>query len=284
MKRRSLVFGASGLVVATAAGSLAEVKPAVKVPGLPKKVTEVEPQAMMAGKMVALGKDLMGYLSLPVGKTTAPAVVVCMEAFGLNANIKGVCDRLAKAGYAALAPDFYHGETFAYSDAPKAIEKLKTIKDEQVVKELELGLKFLAGQKDVDQGKKVGGTGFCMGGRLVFLAAAAFPKQVGAGVAFYGGGIAADPDPFGRRNLLDRTAEIAAPLMFMYGSEDSYTLAEEHGRVGVAMSKAKKAYSLNVFAGAGHGFMSDRRDSYNQAAADEAWGMTMAFFDRHLRG
>jgi carboxymethylenebutenolidase len=84
--------------------------------------------------------------------------------------------------------------------------------------------------------------------------------------------------------LLDRTNEITAPLMFMYGSEDSYILADEHGRVGLALSKAKKAYSLNVFAGAGHGFMSDRRDSYNQPAADEAWAMTTAFFDRHLTG
>ncbi|NJM45959.1 MAG: dienelactone hydrolase family protein [Alkalinema sp. RU_4_3] len=186
MKRRNLILGASGLVAATAAGSLAEVKVPV---GLPKKMPGV---LELPGKMVMLGKDLMGYLSLPMGKTSSPAVLVLMEAFGLNANIKGVCDRLAKAGYAALAPDLYHGETFAYSDAPKAIEKLKTIKDEQVVKELELGLKFLAGEKMVDQGKKVGVTGFCMGGRLVFLAAAAFPKQIGAGVAFYGGGIAAD--------------------------------------------------------------------------------------------
>jgi carboxymethylenebutenolidase len=278
MKRRNLILGASGLVAATAAGSLAEVKPGVKLPGLPKAIGVLE----SPGKIVTLGKDLMGYLSLPLGKTSAPAVLVLMEAFGLNANIKGVCDRLAKAGYVALAPDLYHGVVFDYSDAPKAIEKLKTIKDEQVVGDLELSLKFLAGQKDVDQKKLLGVTGFCMGGRLVFLAAAAFPKQVGAGVAFYGGGIAADPDPFGRKSLLDRTAEISAPLMFMYGSEDSYILAEEHGRVGLAMSKEKKAYSLNVFAGAGHGFMSDRRDSYNQPAADEAWAMTTAFFDRHL--
>jgi carboxymethylenebutenolidase len=75
-----------------------------------------------------------------------------------------------------------------------------------------------------------------------------------------------------------------APLMFMYGSEDSYIVAEEHQRIALAMSQAKKRYSINVFPGAGHGFMSDRRDSYNPAAAKEAWDMTLAFFDRHLAG
>ncbi len=294
MKRRHLILGASGLLGTAAVGRL-EAKPPAALITKPlikptiKPMDGAKPQEAnpigspeTLGKMVTLGRDVMGYFTAPVGVESAPAVLVLMEAFGLNANIKSVCDRLAKAGYAALAPDFYHGETFAYTDAPKAIEKLKTIKDEQVTEELALSLKFLAQQTTVDHKRLTGVTGFCMGGRLTFLAAAAFPKQIGAAVAFYGGGIAAMPDPFGRKDLLDRVPAISAPIMFMYGADDSYIMAEEHERIALAMSKAKKSYSMNVFSGAGHGFMSDRRDSYNQASADEAWAMTKAFFDRHL--
>jgi carboxymethylenebutenolidase len=143
------------------------------------------------------------------------------------------------------------------------------------------GLEFLNKQKMVSR-RGVGVTGFCMGGRLTFLANATYPQQVKAAVSFYGGGIAAKDDLAGRQNLLAQAKKMQSPLMLMYGSEDSYIMAEEHERIALALSQAKKRYAINVFPGAGHGFMSDRRDSYNAAAATEAWDMTMAFFDRHL--
>ena len=71
--------------------------------------------------------------------------------------------------------------------------------------------------------------------------------------------------------------------MFMYGSEDQLIAAEEHGRVAAALSKAKKRYILNVFPKAGHGFMSDRRESYSAEAAAEAWMMTTGFFSQNLK-
>jgi carboxymethylenebutenolidase len=261
MKRRDLLLSGAGLL-----GSLAIADGA---------------WAKSRGRIVKLGNDLQGYYVAPNRK--APAVMVLMEAFGLNDNIKGVCDRLARAGYAALAPDFYHGQVFPYTDLTRAIAKLKSLNDEVVMDEFGKGLDFLKTRPSVIQ-KGVGVTGFCMGGRYTFLANAVHAQQVKAAVSFYGGGIAAQADAVGRKSLLERIPTMEAPLMFMYGSEDSYIVAEEHQKIALAMSQAKKRYSINVFPGAGHGFMSDRRDSYNPAAAKEAWDMTLAFFDRHLAG
>jgi carboxymethylenebutenolidase len=262
MNRRDLLLASTVGILATA---------------LPQTV-----QAANKGKIVRLDKDLRGYFVSPVSSgTPAPAIIVLMEAFGLNDNIKGACDRLAASGYAALAPDFYGGQVFAYKDIQAAIAKLKTLDDGVVMAQFGKGLDFLRQQKNVVQ-KGVGVTGFCMGGRYTFLANSVHAQQIKAAVSFYGGGIAATDDVAGRQSLLDRVKAMQAPIMFMYGSEDSYIMAEEHARIASALSQAKKRYAVNVFPGAGHGFMSDRRDSYNPAAASEAWDMTMAFFDRHL--
>ncbi len=267
MKRRDLLLAASGLSTATV------------IAGLDSSLAKT--LAPRSGRLVKLGTDLAGYYAAPKTNKPAPAILVLMEAFGLNDNIKGVCDRLAQNGYAALAPDFYHGATFPYSDLKGAIAKLKSLKDDVVMAEFGQGLEFLNKQKMVSR-QGVGVTGFCMGGRLTFLANATYPQKIKAAVSFYGGGIAAKNDAAGRQNLLTQAKKMQAPLMLMYGSEDSYIMAEEHERIAMALSQAKKRYAINVFPGAGHGFMSDRRDSYNPAAATEAWDMTMAFFDRHL--
>jgi carboxymethylenebutenolidase len=262
MNRRDLLLTGAGFIATTAiVPSLAHAAP--------------------TGKIVALDKGLVGYYAVSNSRQPAPAIMVLMEAFGLNDNIKGVCDQLAQAGYAALAPDFYHGQVFAYKDIQLAIAKLKTLDDSVVMAEFGKGLDFLKTQKAVAR-QGVGVTGFCMGGRYTFLANSVHADRVQAAVSFYGGGIAAKADVAGRQMLLDKVTKMQAPIMFMYGSEDSYIMAEEHERITAAMSKAKKRYGVNVFPGAGHGFMSDRRDSYNQPAAVEAWAMTLAFFDRHL--
>ncbi len=262
MNRRDLLLTGAGFIATTAA-----------LPSLA--------QAAPTGKIVTLDQGLRGYYAAPKSRQPAPAIMVLMEAFGLNDNIKSVCDRLAQAGYAALAPDFYHGQVFAYQDIQLAIAKLKTLNDSVVMAEFGKGLDFLKSQKAVLQ-KGVGVTGFCMGGRYTFLANSVHADRVKAAVSFYGGGIAAQADVAGRQMLLDKVTKMQAPIMFMYGSEDSFIMAEEHERITAAMSKAKKRYAVNVFPGAGHGFMSDRRESYNQPAAEEAWAMTLAFFDRHL--
>ncbi len=272
MKRRDVLAASSGFS-ALALTALS---------GSASKTLAVSLQPLK-GQNVQLDKDLTGYYVTPSGKGRFPAVVVIMEAFGLNDYIKSICDRLAQAGYAALAPDFYHSAVYSYTDRDRAIAKLKTLKDDVVMAELGKGIEFLGKRSEVQSGG-VGVMGFCMGGRYTFLANAVQATQVKAAVSFYGGGIAANPDPLGRANLLSQVDKMSAPIMLMYGAEDKSISAEEHQQVAAALSKAKKRYALNVFPKAGHGFFSDRRDSYNPDASAEAWAMTLSFFDRHLKG
>jgi carboxymethylenebutenolidase len=274
MKRRNLLTAAGTLAIATIATRATAQ-------------TDKTKTNQSIGKLVTIGPKFGGYYVAPklaLGKT-APAVIVIMEAYGLNDYVKGVCDRLAKAGYAALAPDFYQGESFKYDNIAGAIAKLKTMQDDVVMTQFGDSIKFVEKQPNIQLGG-VGVMGFCMGGRFTFLAAAEHADQIKAGVAYYGGGIAntdGKPDGLGRPDLLNKIDKIKAPIMFMYGTEDQLIAAEEHQRIALAMSQAKKSYAMNVFARAGHGFDSDRRDSYDAPAAEEAWEMTLRFFDRHLK-
>jgi carboxymethylenebutenolidase len=274
MKRRHLFAAAASLSTGLSIGLIATNSKTTSA----KTITNTP-----TGKIVALTPDLPGYYVTPIGVGPFPAVVVLMEAFGLNDYVKGVCDRLAKAGYAALAPDFYQGAAFKYTDMKGAIAKLKSMKDDVVMKQFGAGLTWLDKQKEVVMGG-VGVVGFCMGGRYSFLANAVHAQKVKAAVAYYGGGIASSPegkpDGLGRPDLLDQVSAIQSPIMFMYGTEDALIASDEHQRVALAMSKAKKSYAINVFSNAGHGFDSDRRDSYNAPAA---WETTLRFFDRHLK-
>lgn len=233
------------------------------------------------GEIVTLGKDLQGYYVRPQGNGSFPGVMVFMEAFGLNSNIKNVCDRLAASGYAALAPDFYHGDVYAYTDLQNAIAKLKSLNDETVMAEVGQGLEFLAARKQV-AADKVGVMGFCMGGRYTFLANAVHANKFKAAAAFYGGGIAPQKDQLGRKPLLDRVGAMQAPIMLVYGADDQSIAPDEHARIAQALSSAKKRYILSVFPNAGHGFLNDRRDSYAPQPAQEAWEMTMNFFKHNL--
>jgi carboxymethylenebutenolidase len=280
MKRRNILLGASSIATAAIAAnaglSIAKQPDAKIAAPVAKPVTTL-------GKNIQITKDLPGYYVTPLGTGKFPAVIVLMEAFGLNQWCKSICDRLAQSGFAALAPDFYRGTTYAYTDTPGAIAKLKTLNDDAIMGDVGKSIEFLTGKPELNA-SGIGVIGFCMGGRYAFLANATYPTKLKAAISFYGGGIdAAAGNPLGQKSLLDRVSAIQSPIMLMYGSEDQLIAAEEHGRVATALSKAKKRYILNLFPNAGHGFMSDRRDSFSAEAAAEAWMMTTGFLSTNLK-
>jgi carboxymethylenebutenolidase len=271
MNRRDILLGVSSIATAAvvANSQVATAKP---------KTTSTT----RTGKTIQIAADLPGYYVTPAGAGKFPAVIVLMEAFGVNDWCKSICNRLAQAGFAAIAPDLYRGATYSYTDIQAAIAKLKTLKDDVVMSDVGKSIEFLAKRSEVNA-SGIGVIGFCMGGRYTFLSNAVYPSQIKAAVAFYGGGIDNPADPVGRKSLLNRVATMQAPIMFMYGAEDNSIPADEHSRVTAALSKAKKRYILNVFPKAGHGFMSsDRRDSYSPEAAAEAWLMTTGFLKQNL--
>jgi carboxymethylenebutenolidase len=203
---------------------------------------------------------------------------VIQEAFGVNAFVKATCDRFADRGWFAIAPDYYHGRTFDYADRENAIAAVNDVVDEVAMRETALALTAL-----VDQGARgLGVVGFCMGGRLAFLANATAGDRLGATVSFYGGGIA-PPEPKGKRKpLLDRVGELRAPALLLYGAKDASIGAEEHARLARALTDANKRYTMAVFPDAPHAFATFDRDSYREAAATSAWRLADEFLAAEL--
>ncbi len=231
-----------------------------------------------AGVTVRIGPELSGYLA--AGRRSAPGILVIQEAFGVNGFVKATCDRFAATGYHAIAPDYFHGRTFDYGDLENAIAAVNDIDDDRAMRETALALDALveAGARP----DRLAVIGFCMGGRLAFLANATLSSRLAATVSFYGGGIA-PPEPKGKRKpLLDRARDVTAPALLIYGAQDRSIGAEEHGRLARALTEANKRYTLTVFPDAPHAFATFDRESYREAAARAAWRTADDFLDSAL--
>jgi len=225
---------------------------------------------------------LDGYAAQPQSRGSLPGLVVLMEAYGVTGHIRGVCERLAEAGFVALAPDIFHGEVFGYTDTNKVMAKIPTLKDGVILNEIGQSLDWLAAQEHVNS-RRLGIIGFCMGGRLAFLANCRFSERLKAAVGFYSGGIAPEgPDRFGRTPPIGEADKMRAPILLGYGADDQGIPPAEHARIAQTLSAAKKRYSLSVYPGAGHGFLCEERASYAPLAAGLAWQEIIAFLHVNL--
>jgi carboxymethylenebutenolidase len=229
-----------------------------------------------------IGGGLEAYVVRPAGEGPFPAMLVLMEAYGITGHIKHVCTRFAEAGYLAVAPDIFHGEVIAYSDLPAVMAKIPTVKDDLVMQEIGASLDWLDAQADAKK-DAVGIIGFCMGGRLAFLAACRHAERLKAAVCFYGGGIAPDgADRFGRAPPLGEAEKLQSAVFLGYGADDGGITAAEHARIATALSTAKKRYTLAVYPSAGHAFLCEERANYAPEAAELAWRESMGFLTVQL--
>ncbi len=233
------------------------------------------------GQWVDIAGSLRSYYAWPESAGAHPAVLVFIDAFGVNGHFQELAGRLAREGFCALVPDIYHGRTYSYDDMQNAIGHLRTLRDETVMTEAGQALGWLDRRAEVGKGR-VAALGFCMGGRLAFLANAAHANHLKATVAFYGGGIAPEKDAAGRPPLLDKIPAMQAPLLLLYGAKDGSILPAEHGRIAQALSAANKTYTLAVFPDAGHGFFCDQRKSYHAEAAARGWAMALNHLHTYL--
>ena len=221
------------------------------------------------------------YVAQPKNGGNFPGVVVIQEAFGVNDHIKKITDRIAAEGYVAVAPDIYHRESeriIPYSEMPKAIAALQRVVDGKAVEDVGAAIAHLKSQNNVKAGS-VGVIGFCMGGRLTYLAAAHHANDVKCAVPFYGGGI-----PMGNPSPLSRTKEIKCPMYLFFGAKDQLIPKEHVDQIKAELTANKVPFQLEVYPDAGHGFFcDDRAMSYNEGAAKDAWDKTKAFFAQHLK-
>jgi carboxymethylenebutenolidase len=229
------------------------------------------------GKMISFkrpdGQDVDGYLAEPSDGKPAPGVVVIQEWWGLNDQIKGVADKMAAAGYRALVPDLYRGKVaLAANEAEHLMNGLNF--GDAAGQDVRGAVQHLKATGS----NKVGVSGYCMGGALTLLASV-FVPEVDAAVPYYG---------YPPLDYID-ASKITAPLLGHWAIEDVPFPIAGVADLEKKLADAKVDFEFHRYQ-AKHAFANETADSkglamlkYDPAAAELAWGRTMAFFARHLK-
>ena len=232
------------------------------------------------------GQDMPCYVShpLPSAGNSFPAIIVVQEAFGVTRHIEKVCDRFAQEGFVAAAPALYHREDFnpklGYDEMPRVQRFMGALDDGEIVEDINATIKFLQQEYQRTKGQKIGIVGYCVGGRITYLAAASCDGLAAASV-YYGGRILV---PFGDGPApIDITGNIGIPVMGNFGAEDANPTPEDVATIQAALQAAGVTHDFKVYDGAGHGFNCDERDSYNEAAANDALERTLSWFNQYLK-
>jgi carboxymethylenebutenolidase len=236
------------------------------------------------------GFQLPAYVARPAGDGPYPVVIVVSEIFGVHEYIRDVCRRLAKAGYAAIAPAFFVRveDPAPLSDMTRIQQIVAAAGYEQVMGDLSATLEWASLQAwaNVD---KVGITGFCWGGKVVWQATARF-AAIDAGVAWYGRLAPAEtatPEQIasGQPWPVDLAADLKAPVLGLYGGQDRGIPLTSVEAMRAALQSAGRTESrIDVYDDAPHGFHADYRDSYRAADAADGWGKLLALFAARLKG
>lgn len=215
---------------------------------------------------------LPAYVARPTAKGRHPVVIVVSEIFGIHDYIKDVCRRLAKAGYVAVAPDFFYrsgANLPALTDMAAIRKVVGEASDAQVDGDVRATTDWIARQPFA-RAAAIGITGFCWGGSVVWRSAMVNPA-VKAGVAWYGR-LAA---------LVPRAAELRAPVLGLYGGQDKGIPPADVDAMRAALRAAGRPGEIVVYPDAPHGFHADYRAGYDAAAAADGWRRMLDHFRRH---
>lgn len=221
--------------------------------------------------VVADGTRMAAYVARPQKVGPHPGLLLFQEAFGVNHHIRSVSDRFAAEGYVAIAPELYHrtappGFEGSYSDFPAVMPHARAVTTETAEADIQSAYDWLRSNDKV-KASEISSVGFCMGGRVSFIANSSV--RLRAAVSFYGGGIAP--------GLLDRAARLRAPSLLIWGGLDKHITPEHRRSVAEALSAEKKIYVNAEFSRADHGFFCDERSAYELHSARQAWALTLEF-------
>jgi carboxymethylenebutenolidase len=220
------------------------------------------------------------YYARPKGDGPFPVVLVVQEIFDLHEHIMDVCRRLAKKGYLAVAPKLYvrQGDTSKLKDFKDIFKVVATVPDEQVMGDLDAAAAWAKKDGKGDT-SKLAVTGFCWGGRIVWLYAA-HNKDLKAGVAWYGR-LVGDVDKLHPKHPVDIAADLKAPVLGLYGAADTGIPVKTVDQMREALKKAKKEAEIVVYPDTPHAFYADYRPSYRKDKAEDAWKKMLAWFEKH---
>ena len=219
------------------------------------------------------GSSASGYLALPPGGR-GPGVVVVQEWWGLDPSIKKTTEQIAAAGFVALAPDLYHGEVAGHTEMDKAGQLMQSLPPDRAARDMGGAVDFLSGH-DAVTGSGIGVVGFCMGGMLSFLLAAARPDRITAAVPFYGlpqGDSEPDWDAMG------------ASIRGHFAEKDDFFPPDAVRKLDQKLKGLGKDVELTVHPGTGHAFMNPENALGNTdtALAARLWPEVFAFLHEKL--
>lgn len=239
-----------------------------------------DPQTANLKLKVTDGTAMGAFLVRPQPRDQRPGILVFQEAFGVNGHIRSVALRLAREGFVALAPDLFHrtapGFEGGYGDFQSVLPHIRALTEAGIEADVSAAHEALCAESDVDRGR-IACIGFCMGGRVSFLADLVLPLR--AAISYYGGGIA--PSHMGP-GLLGRAGELRAPILFYWGGLDKHIGPEQHRAIVDALHAANRTFVNVEFSDADHGFNCDERPCYNPAASKQAWALSLSFLRTQL--
>jgi carboxymethylenebutenolidase len=264
------------LVTTLAAGFALAVRPAWSA------TIVTDSSGVTAGEISIPTKDgdIPAYRAMPSEGRAFPAVLVVQEIFGVHEHIKDVCRRFAKLGYLAVAPELYarQGDVSTLGEIDEIRKIVARVPDAQVMEDLDAAVAWIKASEsgNVD---RLGITGFCWGGRIVWLYAA-HSRQLKAGVAWYGrlAGKASELQPV---HPLDVATVLKAPVLGLYGGSDQGIPLETVDEMKRALKAADSPSAMVVYPDTPHAFFADYRASYRQAAAEDGWNRLLAWFRRY---
>ena len=215
-------------------------------------------------------EQVVAYLARPEGPGPFPALMVIHEWWGLNGQVRGMADQLAREGYLSLAVDLYRGKET--SDPDQAHELMRGLPEDRALRDLAAAYAYLKASPDVNP-DRIGSIGWCMGGSYSLKLAMAEPTL--AACAVYYGAIPTESESL---------SAIQAPVIGFFGEKDEGIPEASVLDFETAMNGLGKSVSVHVYRNAGHAFANSEGRSFHREAAQDAWKKLTAFLAQHLKG
>jgi carboxymethylenebutenolidase len=265
------------VVTTLAAGYALAVQP------ISAETITTDTKGLEAGEVKIPVKDgaIPGYRAMPAGGGPFPVVLVVQEIFGVHEHIKDICRRLAKLGYFAVAPELYarQGDVSDLTNIQEIISKVVSkVPDAQVMSDLDAAVEW-AKKSGKGNTAKLAVTGFCWGGRIVWLYSA-HNKDLKAGVAWYGR-LKSQKDELHPKHPLDLVDSLKAPVLGLYGGADQGIPVDSVEEMRSALKATKNPSEIVLYPDTPHGFYADYRETYRKEQADDGWKKLQEWFKKH---
>lgn len=256
---------------------------ALAVHPISQAVITTDTTGLTAGevKIPVTDGTIPAYRAMPATGENFPVVLVVQEIFGVHAHIQDVCRRFAKLGYLAIAPELYsrQGDVSNLKDIPEIISKVVSkVPDSQVMSDLDATVAWAAksSKGNID---KLGITGFCWGGRIVWLYASHNPK-VKAGVAWYGM-LTGNSTALTPKHPIDLAPTLKVPILGLYAGQDEYIPNDTVEKMQQALKTGSSGSEIILYPDIPHGFHADYRPTYRQKEAQDAWKRLQDWFKKY---